>query len=176
LVFEIEIRTMKLLTKPILAVIIGLLPLTATAEPEFPFYFERPAGLGVGVVLGVPTGVSIAYRQDEGPFWDAALAWSVTEQSVHVHGDYLVELTQLIDPHAPNTRFPLYAGAGVRLGFKNTRTRANQVQVGLRVPVGINVMPQGVDIDIFVELVPVMSLFPETKMSFEGAVCARYYY
>jgi hypothetical protein len=130
----------------------------------------------VGVILGVPTGVSIAYRHEDGPFYDAAIAWSVTEQSLNAHGDYLVELTQLIDPHAPDARFPLYAGAGIRLAFKNTQTRTNQVKIGLRVPVGINVMPQGVDMDIFVELVPVMSLFPKTEMNFEGAVGARYYY
>jgi len=167
---------MKFITKSILATLIIQLSNSAYAEPEFPLYFERPVGLGIGAVLGVPTGVSLAYRHEDGPFYDAAIAWSVTEQSVHVHGDYLVELTQLIDPHAPDARFPLYAGAGIRLGFKNTQTRANQVQIGLRVPVGINIMPQGVDMDIFVELVPVMSLFPETKMSFEGAVGARYYF
>jgi len=167
---------MRLSSIALAASLIWLAPLSANAEPEFPFYFEKPVGLGVGVILGVPTGISFAYRHEEGPFYDAAVAWSVTEQSVHFHADYLVELTQLIDPHAPDARFPLYAGAGVRLGFKNTQTRANQVQVGVRVPVGLNIMPQGVDMDIFVELVPVMSLFPETRMSFEGAVGARYYY
>jgi hypothetical protein len=137
---------------------------------------EPPKGLGVGIILGVPTGISFGYRVNSKSHFDAAVAWSVTHDSVHIHVNSLFELMQIVDPNAPMYQFPLYAGLGVRVQLDPGQATKLNLRLGLRVPVGITFLPQTAPFEVFAEIAPVMSLIPDTSVSFDGAIGARYYF
>jgi hypothetical protein len=135
---------------------------------------EGPRGTGVGIILGEPTGLSMAWRADGPSTFDAALAWSVPESRVHLHADYLYELVSFRDPAAPVVDFPVYIGVGPRLHLGDVPTVDSSV-IGIRVPVGLGV--QGIDkpFEGFFELVPVLGLYPRTRMDFDAALGVRVY-
>ena len=48
-------------------------------------------GLGLGIILGEPTGISFKSWLSTTTAFDMAAAWSfVDEDALHLHGDYLV--------------------------------------------------------------------------------------
>lgn len=137
---------------------------------------EPPEGLGIGVVLGVPTGISVGYRISSTRAFSTAVAWSAPQNSLHVHVDYLFEMTQIVDPNAPMYQFPLYAGFGARIQVDPEPNNVSSPLFGLRAPIGLTFLPQVAPFEVFAELVPVMSLYPSTQVSFDGAIGARYYF
>ena len=137
---------------------------------------EPPLGVGAGVVLGVPTGISLAYRVTSTRHFNAALAWSVTHDSVHVHVDYLFEVMQIVDPNAPMYQFPLYSGIGARVQIEPGVSQSVAPLFGIRAPVGITFLPQVAPFEVFAEIAAVMSLYPDTRVTFDGAIGARYYF
>jgi hypothetical protein len=137
---------------------------------------EPPMGLGVGVVMGVPTGIALGYRTESKSYFDAAVAWSVTHDSVHIHVDSLFEVTQIVDPNAPQYQFPLYTGLGLRLQISPSKSPAIYSILGIRVPIGITFLPQVAPFEVFAEIAPVLSIYPDTRVNFDGAIGARYYF
>ncbi len=137
---------------------------------------DPPKGLGVGVVMGVPTGISLSYRTMPKSYFDAAVAWSVTHDSIHIHVDSLFEITQIVDPNAPQYQFPLYAGLGARLQIAPAGSQQIYSLLGIRAPVGITFLPQVAPFEVFAEIAPVLSIYPDTRVNFDGAIGARYYF
>ena len=73
-------------------------------------------GLGVGVIVGEPTGVSIKKWIGETRAIDAAAAWSFSEnESFQLHADYLFHNFSLLQPKDFNGRLPVYFGVGCRI-------------------------------------------------------------
>ena len=137
---------------------------------------DPPKGLGVGIVMGVPTGISLGYRVSPKSYFDAAVAWSVTHDSVHIHVDSLFEITQIVDPNAPQYQFPLYTGLGIRLQIAPANSSQVYSLLGIRAPVGITFLPQVAPFEVFAEIAPVLSIYPSTRINFDGAIGARYYF
>lgn len=137
---------------------------------------EPPPGLGVGIVLGVPTGVSLGYRIASKRHFSTAIAWSAPDKSFHLHLDYLFEVTQIVDPNAPMYQFPLYAGLGTRVQVEQDRDGGQRSLMGIRAPIGLTFLPQVIPFEVFAEIVPVMLLYPSTDITFDGAIGARYYF
>jgi len=158
-----------------IGLLVALLP-TASYAAEAKTRTEPPKGFGVGIVLGVPTGVSLGYRISSKSHFDAAVAWSVTQDSVHMHVDYLFELMQIVDPNAPMYQFPLYSGVGMRFQVAPGNGGSVGTFMGVRAPIGITFLPQVAPFEVFAEIVPVMSLYPSTRFGFDGAIGARYYF
>jgi hypothetical protein len=144
------------------------------AEPPITLA-ERAEGSGVGLIIGEPTGLSAAWRRDGPSTFDAALAWSVPEERFHLHLDYLYEVVSFRDPAAPVVEFPVYIGIGPRLHLGGgNRTKASII--GLRVPVGLNIAATDFPVEGFFELVPVLGLYPETRMDFDAALGVRVFF
>lgn len=143
-------------------------------EPE-PFLNGRPVGHGAGVVLGYPTGVSYAYKPEDartaiqlGIGW----AWKTT---LRVHTDLLFDVYTLRDPGAVDWAFPFYIGIGGRaiIGDDKVDTVAS---FGARVPLGMAVEPDRYPFDVFIELVPILQVWPSTTVRADAAVGARLYF
>jgi hypothetical protein len=137
---------------------------------------EPPKGIGAGIVMGVPTGISLGYRTESKSYFDAAVAWSVTQDSLHLHFDSLFELTQIVDPNAPQYQFPLYTGLGVRIQVSPSGSQAIYSVLGIRAPIGITFLPQVAPFEVFAEFAPVLSIYPDTRINFDFAIGARYYF
>lgn len=133
--------------------------------------FGQPAGggrLGLGVVLGEPTGIS-------GKLWlsgtsavDAVVAWSFTDPAMSVHADYLFHFLDLIS--VEKGRLPFYVGIGAAVGL------SADPDVGVRIPAGVSYLFDTAPLDVFLEVAPILLLFPETTFDFSGGIGIRYYF
>ena len=134
---------------------------------------HEPKGFGLGIILGEPTGVTAAWRGSGPSTFDLGLAWSVPEEKFHIHADYLFTYLRFRDPNAPVVEFPLYIGVGPRLHLGGAYVGAETSVIGLRAPLGIAVGGTHVPVEGFLELVPVLGLYPSTRMDFDAAVGVR---
>ena len=128
--------------------------------------FAQNSGLGVGLILGEPTGLSAKMWTGQTTAFDAAAAWSFGDEgALHLHADMLFHNFGLI-----NQSFPVYYGLGARVKL------ADDPKIGLRVPVGIAYQIPNVPLDVFIELVPVLDLLPDVDFGFNSALGIRYYF
>lgn len=145
----------------------------AAAEPPVTLA-DGPQGAGVGFILGEPTGLSLSWRGDGPSTFASAVAWSVPDSRLHLHIDYLYELVSFRDPAAPVVEFPVYVGVGPRLHLGDGAS-SKYSMIGVRVPVGLGVEATDVPVEGFFELVPVLGLYPSTRMDFDAALGVRVY-
>jgi hypothetical protein len=129
----------------------------------------QPKGLGLGVIIGEPTGISFKKWVNKNQAVDGAVAWSFgNEDAFHLHMDYLFHNRRLIQ--IDRNSIPFYYGIGGRFKFGDTNT------FGIRFPLGLTFFIVEVPIDLFLEVVPVMNLAPETDLDLNAAIGARYYF
>lgn len=138
-------------------------------------------GIGVGVILGEPTGISVKKWIGKDRAIDAAAAWSFSENdSFQFHADYLVHNFGLLNTGSVGGRLPAYFGVGGRLKLQNgdnDKGRNNHnALLGVRVPFGISYLFSKAPVDIFAEIVPVLDVAPDTHFGLNGAIGARYYF
>ena len=126
-------------------------------------------GIGVGIILGEPTGLSGKLWLTEKTAIDGAVAWSMWDQgALHVHADFLVHSFNLIN--VSQGQLPLYFGIGARVKL------ANDPLIGVRVPVGLAYLFGSAPLDIFFEVVPILDLIPSTDFHLNSAIGVRYFF
>ena len=130
-------------------------------------------GIGVGVIVGEPTGVSMKYWIDRTSAFDFACAWSLADNSpIQFHADYLIHGPSVTTNSSEQKgSLPWYYGIGGRV--KNIN---NESHVGIRVPFGITYLVSEVPVDIFGEISPVLDLKPSVNLNWNGALGIRYYF
>jgi hypothetical protein len=69
-------------------------------------------------------------------------------------------------------QLPLFFGVGLRAVF---REDAKDV-VGIRFPVGLDYIWANYPFDVFLELVPILDVAPDTDFDLEGAIGARFWF
>jgi len=135
------------------------------------FYLSSGAqkNLGIGIIVGAPTGISVKYYIDKDKAFDAGVGWSLKKNYMRIHGDYLFHNYKLLKKMVD---FPLvlYYGGGVKCLF------ADEFELGVRIPVGVLYNIKKPSFDLFCELVPGLDLLPETDFGFDAAIGARYYF
>jgi hypothetical protein len=126
---------------------------------------------GLGVIVGEPTGLSLKFWTSGKNAVDGGLAWSLNDDSdLHVHGDFLWHNFDLIN--VSKGRMPLYYGIGGRLRVRENRDDL----IGIRFPVGLDYLFEGAPFDIFLEIVPVLDLAPDTDVDFNAALGGRFWF
>ena len=128
----------------------------------------QDSGIGVGVIIGEPTGLSAKSWLSSNDAIDAGVAWSLTNGWFHLHADYLRHAFGLIP--VEEGQLPVYFGLGARIGF------GPDVTFGARIPVGLDYLFDGTPLDIFLEIVPGLGIIPDTKFEIEGGVGIRYWF
>ncbi len=141
-------------------------------------------GFGLGVILGEPTGISGKVWVGPNTALDGAVAWSFGYHSAfHAHLDYLYHNFNLLK--VPQHNLAVYYGIGGR--FQADRDHSHDDRhhghddrdhshVGVRVPVGLDYLVEGMPIDIFVEVAPIVELVPDTDISLNGGFGIRYFF
>ena len=125
--------------------------------------------VGIGFIVGEPTGLSGKYWLTRTEAMDFGAAWSfVDESSFHIHADYLVHDFSLFT--VDHGRMPLYYGIGGRLKF------ADQSRLGVRGVIGLDFITDGAPVDVFAEIAPVLDLVPRTDFTLMGGVGVRIYF
>lgn len=125
--------------------------------------------LGVGVLLGEPTGISVKKWNNQRSAFDLGVAWSFvgSNDRIHLHADYLLH-SWISDIKKGELAF--YYGIGGRMVFSNDPT------VGVRIPFGLNYMIEDAPVGLFAEAVPILDLTPATEFNGNGAIGVRYYF
>lgn len=135
---------------------------------------EGGQGFGIGVVLGEPTGVTLGVGLTGKTSLQAHLAWSLGKDAVRANVDYLYH--PVMKP-IPDGGFNLgfYVGAGAVVGVWDDGPVAD-VALGVRVPIGLQLVPNGAPVDVFAEVAPGVYLLPYTDVLVEGGLGVRYWF
>ena len=145
----------------VVIMIVLLLSGTGIAEEQF----------GLGVTLGLPTGVNGKYFIDKYNALDGGFGWSPdSDHDFHIYADYLYHFYSLIDPGDGET--PIYIGVGARAVFRDHQDN----KAGFRFPLGVEHLFESVSLGIFGEIAPIFNVSPDAKLNLEGFVGARFYF
>lgn len=128
--------------------------------------------LGLGVIIGDPTGVSLKYKLANENFLDGALAWS--SLGIHLHSDYLWQRDNYFAINAQN--FDLYYGIGGRIISIDSGSNKNKTSFGPRAPVGMNYKLKGSHLQFFAELSLNLNLAPNSDVDFDGGIGMRFHF
>lgn len=135
-------------------------------------------GLGVGVIVGEPTGITVKKWFGTDRAVDGAAAWSLSgSNSLQLHADYLVHDFGLLKPGNINGRLPVYIGAGGRILLNDdSHGHHNDTVVGVRIPFGVSYLMAKTPVEIFLEIVPILDVVPSTELELNAAIGARFYF
>lgn len=127
----------------------------------------RSGDVSAGIILGEPTGLTAKWWSSNTQAYDLAIAWSTGRNDrFHIHGDYLIHRPDIIT--VDQGTLPLYYGVGARMGF------AKEVDLGMRIPLGIAYHFDTHPVEVFFEIVPVFNLIPSTAFDANGGFGVRY--
>jgi hypothetical protein len=87
----------------------------------------------------------------------------------HLHADYLFHNFSAI---RSSERFPLFYGPGVNMNF----WRGEFLELGVRGDFGIAWLPRRAPMDVFLELAPVVNLFPYARFDVNVGLGTRFYF
>lgn len=139
--------------------------------------YGMPQGVGLGLIVGEPTGFVAKKWLSETTAVDGAVGWSFEgNDSLHLHGDYLIHNARVIQNPDIKGALPVYYGVGGRIRFEDDNKDDDDVQVGIRVPLGISYLPKGSPFDFFLEVAPTMDFIPDTELDLSAAIGLRYYF
>jgi len=81
-------------------------------------YGGQGSDLGLGIIIGEPTGICVKYFTSPTGAVAGAAAWSLSgdEKALHIYGDYLFHMSELATWEGG--RSPFYAGVGARAIFR----------------------------------------------------------
>ncbi|MEL6346063.1 MAG: hypothetical protein AAFV53_23340 [Myxococcota bacterium] len=156
--------------------------MVSLAQAAPPPALQGPAqGLGIGVVAGDPSGLSLAYRPGQESYFQFAAGWSFTAERFHLNADYIYTITELTIPEDPSLVFPLYVGIGGRFRLRgddqiDDNNDGRDSSVGLRIPFGIAFAPRNFSMDVFLEPAFSLILFPDTDLGFDISLGVRFYF
>jgi hypothetical protein len=126
-------------------------------------------GFGMGLILGEPTGLSAKLWTSSDNAFDFAAAWSFKgDGHLLLQADYVWHFFNLMP--VPSGKLPLYIGIGGRVIL------ADDPRFGIRIPIGIDYLFADAPIDVFLELVPILDLSPETDFGVGGGIGIRYWF
>jgi hypothetical protein len=130
--------------------------------------------IGLGFIIGEPTGIDVKINLTKVHALEFALAWSLSDENdLHLQGDYLWHKYDVIKLDSSD-EMPLFFGVGGRMILQEN-DNVDDV-FGVRFPVGLDYILANYPFDIFVEVVPILDLAPDTDFDLEGAIGGRFWF
>ena len=138
----------------------------------------RTPGLGAGMTLGEPVGITAAYRVDERLAAQGLLGWSFGQRQLQISADAIYDLLEIPSDDAMGFSYPVYVGAGlrVRAGHPKGAPSRPGATLGFRIPLGVGVIPDASPVEVFFEIVPVIVVAPEVDGGVDAALGGRFYF
>ena len=125
--------------------------------------------LGIGGMIGSPTGISLKKWVSRRAAYDLGAAWSIgSNPGLHLHADYLLHRSDL--EGLEQGRSYMYYGIGGRLKVVEADPRA-----GARFPIGITYINPEEPFDVFLEIVPIFDILPSTRFAMNISLGGRFY-
>jgi hypothetical protein len=140
---------------------------------------EEKGVLGVGIIVGEPTGVCGKYYLGNDTAIDAAAGAAFLGRGAQIHGDFLWHPWVL--DQKETFALPVYVGVGARiLNHEGESDDDDHVRIGVRVPVGIVFDFTKIPLDVFVEVAGIGDYHTAGDstfgIGFNGGAGARYYF
>jgi hypothetical protein len=133
------------------------------------FSLHAQSDIGIGFMVGVPTGLSAKKNISTNRAIDGGLGWSFGSKTrMHLHSDYL-----FINPGSiywDQTPLDLYYGLGGRMKF------GDDIELGVRMPIGLSYRDQEKPFEIFGEVAPIFDLLPDSGFEISLGVGMRIYF
>jgi len=149
---------------------LAVVPPAAIAEEESLSPFEDKV-LGLGFMLGEPTGANLKYWLSDVSALDAAVGVSLDQDANFAcHADYLYHFHDVVP--LEEDRLSIYLGGGPRFKARNNRDDF----FGVRTIVGVAYVFRDVPMDIFLEAGPIFDVSPDFELRFTAGVGARYWF
>ncbi|MFC1541801.1 hypothetical protein ACFL50_05050 [Candidatus Latescibacterota bacterium] len=130
--------------------------------------------VGIGIMLGEPTGFSAKVWQGADVAIDGGIAWSLAEDTrINIHADMLWHNWNVLEDAfeiEDTVRLPLYYGVGGRLKAED------DTRIGMRFVFGSSLIFEDAPFDIFFELVPIMDIIPKTELDINVAFGGRFWF
>lgn len=126
--------------------------------------------MGVGAMIGNPTGLNAKYWLSETKAVDGGMAFSLGKKTrFQIHSDYLFHNNgELV--FQDNHPLDLYYGIGGRMEFDD------DIELGVRLPVGLAHRMENNRADIFGEIAPIVDFIGRVGLELSLAIGARYYF
>jgi hypothetical protein len=154
------------------AAVLAVVPRAASAQPA------EKGVLGVGLVIGEPTGVSAKYYLSDDRAIDAAVGGAIVGRGIQAHADFLWH--PWILEQKESFALPLYLGVGGRiLDHNGGGGDDDDVHIGVRAPVGVLFDFTKVPLDVFAEVAGVLDFRTEGDtfgVALNAGIGARYYF
>ncbi|MDE3058519.1 MAG: hypothetical protein KGJ59_11240 [Bacteroidota bacterium] len=151
------------------------------------FVSAQDRGVGAGIIIGEPTGISAKIWTSRTNAVALGVGWSygdwywvrtangywqyVNGTYVHFHADYLWHSFNTI---RSQQRFPLYYGVGLAINSGPTPSSYNWL--GVRGTFGIEWLPHRAPLDVFLEVVPTLQIAPFSSFGFDAGIGTRFYF
>ena len=131
--------------------------------------FAKDRSIGVGIIIGQPTGLSLGYRISDENIMNFAAAWSLEHNSSFLfQGDYIFKSNRYTNFH---NQLSLFYGVGAQLTLV-----FDDFSLGARVPLGVIYQFDNSRFDVFFELAPVLQVIPSTDFYINGGLGVRYFF
>lgn len=139
--------------------------------------------LGVGIILGSPTGFTAKMIFTQRSAFASNIGWSLGDNpKLHITGDYqflfptvLRWTDEMTEQQKELRNLTPYVGIGGRFKFKeNEAQNETELNVGLRLGGGVEYSIS--KFGIFIEIYPVVNILPSTDFDLEGGLGARIYF
>ncbi len=128
---------------------------------------------GFGLLLGSPTGITVKAWFSDQIAMDGGLGAAQGDLAVHadfLYHDFQLLKNTLLKNSTADIDLPVYIGAGPRVLFHKKE------EFGLRIPLGVSLLPRQTPWEFFVEVAPIIRFTPDTGGNFDFAIGARYYF
>lgn len=135
--------------------------------------------LGVGVILGSPTGLSLKYLVSQSSALSAHAGWSfINTAGIHVTADYqhLFPVVFTTEEGATIDDFTPYIAVGGRFRFKEVEGVEDDTEFHLGVRMGGGIEYNVSRFGIFLEVMPVVDVIPSTDFDLEGGLGFLFYF
>ncbi|MBD3284734.1 hypothetical protein GF359_00190 [candidate division WOR-3 bacterium] len=136
--------------------------------------FAYPTGgdVGIGVGIGVPTGLSGKYWVNSTSGVDVLLGWDIQASWLYTHAGYLFHFP--VGVSKGNLAPYLGVGGYFAVDPSSEGPTSGEVALGARIPVGLEYIYKPVG--FFAEIDPLVKLFPGVYFDFAGGVGFRFYF
>lgn len=148
----------------------------ACFTPDTAHAQHRPVGLGV--ILGDPTALTLKLRLDRSSAVQFHAGWGFREDSgsrVVLIADYLYHFGTILPETGSAGSLSPYLGIGGKLGIAAGK-KNDGLLLGARVPLGLSFLIRGTPLEVFLEVAVGIHLIPETSALVDGGLGIRFYF
>jgi hypothetical protein len=151
-------------------IIIAIACASAGAAPKQQVNAIHPGLFELGLYLGEPTGLSAKYWINRQNAIEGIAAWAFSQGFLVVSADYLFNFPDIVKIEGET--FPLFIGAGAIM--RVDMGSGGGISAGIRFPVGALYIFREFPLEISLELVPGLYVFPDTLFLAMGGIGIRY--